>query len=136
MLVDAQRARVIRAWWVMLGLLALSLLPLATAQAQPAAPPERDSAAETVTVLMTEYALGPDEIVASAGAVRLRLVNAGIRRHTLTVLIDGVEHSSPDVRPGDMAEWLLHIERPGQYAVWCNEYRHLEKGMGALLVVR
>lgn len=119
----------------MLGLLALSLLPLATVQAQPAAP-EPEPAAEPVTILMTEYVLGPGEIESSAGTVRLRLVNAGIRRHTLTVLIDGIEHASPEVRPGDAAEWRLQIERPGQYAVWCNEYRHLEKGMGGTLVIR
>jgi uncharacterized cupredoxin-like copper-binding protein len=116
--------------------LALSMLPLPTAQAQPAVPAHDEPASGPVTILMSEYALSPIEIEATAGALRLRLVNVGIRRHTLTVLIDGVEHSSPEVRPGDAAEWLLQIERTGQYAVWCNEYRHLEKGMGATLVIR
>jgi hypothetical protein len=91
---------------------------------------------EPATILMTEYALGPGDVVVAAGEIRLRLVNAGIRRHTLTVLVHGVEHSSPDVRPGDAADWVLHIDEPGRYELWCNEYRHLEKGMGGALFVR
>jgi len=115
----------------------LPVSPVALAYATPAttvlqATPDP---AEATTILMTEYALGPEEITVVSGEVRLRLVNAGIRRHTLTVLIDGVEYSSPEVRPGDAAEWLIQIERPGRYLLWCNEYRHFEKGMGATLVV-
>jgi hypothetical protein len=87
-------------------------------------------ASEPATVLLTEYALGPNDVVVAAGEIRLRLVNAGIRRHTLTVLVHGEELSSPEVRAGDAAEWLLHIDQPGRYELWCNEYRHLEKGMG------
>ena len=91
---------------------------------------------EPATILLTEYALGPSDVAVAAGEIRLRLVNAGIRRHTLTVLVDGAEHLSPEVRPGDAAEWLLHIDQPGRYELWCNEYRHLEKGMGGALIVK
>jgi plastocyanin len=125
---------------VALILMLVGMLSMSTAVeasiVSPAALQDAAPATEPVVVLMTEYALGTDEIVAIAGDIHLRLVNAGIRRHTLTVFIDGVEHISPEVRPGDAAEWLLHISTPGRYDLWCNEYRHLEKGMGSTLVVR
>lgn len=126
-------------WGIVLTLVcAVTAIPAASAADESDAAVQQAPAdpAEPVTVLMTEYALGPGEIDAQTGLVRLRLVNAGIRRHTLTVFIDGAEHVSPEVRPGDAADWLLQIERPGRYDLWCSEYRHLEKGMGATLVVR
>ena len=55
---------------------------------------------EPVTILLTKYALGPNDVVVAPGEIRLRLVNAGIRRHTLTVLVHGEEFSSPEVRRG------------------------------------
>lgn len=98
--------------------------------------PSIASAEPAVTILMTEYALGPAELETPTGPIIVRLVNAGIRRHTLTVLIDGVELVSPEVRPGDAADWSLTLPRPGRYDLWCNEYRHLEKGMGGTLAAR
>ena len=131
-------ARSIRVWNVVL-LLAWSIWAVPAAQASDVPVAEsRERSSETfepVTILMTEYALGPGEVGVVGGSIHLRLMNAGIRRHTLTILIDGVEHVSPEVRAGDAADWLLQIERPGRYDLWCNEYRHLEKGMGATLVV-
>jgi plastocyanin len=117
-----------------LAVVALSLSGLTPASAENLPGTEPGFVASTVTVLMTEYAFRPSEVEVPVGAVTLRLVNAGIRRHTLTVLIDGVEHVSPEVRPGAAAEWQLTFPRPGRYELWCNEYRHLEKGMGGALV--
>ena len=51
------------------------------------------------------------------------------------VLVDGQELASPHLRPGEVTEWQIQIDRPGRYEVWCNEYVHLEKGMAAELVV-
>jgi plastocyanin len=123
--------RLFLAWTMVMSLYSL-LSDWSSASAQQAAA----ETPEPTTILLTEYALGPSDVVVAVGEVRLRLVNAGIRRHTLTVLVGGVEHSSPEVRPGDAAEWLLHIHQPGRYELWCNEYRHLEKGMGGALFVR
>jgi plastocyanin len=90
---------------------------------------------QSVEIALSEYAFGPSAPIVAAGPLRLRIVNTGIRRHNLVLLVDGVEHPSPDARPGDVVEWDLAIERPGQYLFWCGEYRHLEKGMvGALTV--
>jgi plastocyanin len=90
---------------------------------------------QAVDVLLTEYAFTPAEIAVAPGAVRLRIVNAGIRRHNLVVLVAGEEHASPHLRPGEATEWQLQVDQPGRYHVWCNEYVHLEKGMVAVLVV-
>ena len=96
----------------------------------PAAPGD-----QAVEIALTEYAFGPSDPVIGAGVTRLRLVNAGIRRHNLVLLVDGVERASPEVRPGDTVEWELSLEQPGRYIFWCGEYRHLEKGMAGALVV-
>jgi plastocyanin len=86
-------------------------------------------------ILVTEYAFGPTESVVAAGAVQLRIINAGIRRHNLVLLLNGVEVASPEVRPGDTVDWEIQIDRPGRYLYWCGEYRHLEKGMTGALIV-
>lgn len=118
--------------WALAGtsIAVLDVAPVANAEQTPV------DASEPTTILLTEYGLGPSDVVVAAGEVRLRLVNAGIRRHTLTALVHGVEHLSPEVRAGDAAEWQLQIDQPGRYELWCNEYRHLEKGMAGALFVR
>ena len=88
-----------------------------------------------VEIVMTEYAFGPAELLVGSGAVRLRIVNGGIRRHNVVVQVDGVEYASPAARPGEVVEWDVEIERSGRYLFWCGEYRHLEKGMTGTLVV-
>ena len=88
-----------------------------------------------VEIVLTEYAFGPAEPAVGAGLIHLRIVNGGIRRHNLVLPVDGVEWASPAVRPGDVGEWEIQIERPGRYQFWCGEYRHLEKGMVGTLVV-
>lgn len=86
-------------------------------------------------MLLTEYAFAPAEILAPPGVEPLRIVNAGIRRHNVVVHVSGQEIPSPDIRPGQVTEWEIQIDQPGRYEVFCNEYRHLEKGMVAILVV-
>ena len=117
--------------------LLLALLASVSGPVVTAAPLDQPSVNEAspIDVLMTEYTFTPAEIVASPGAVRLRIVNAGIRRHNVVVLVDGQELKSPHLRPGEVTEWQIQIDQPGRYHVWCNEYVHLEKGMVAVLVV-
>jgi len=86
-------------------------------------------------VSLDEYLFEPAVPVAPSGAVRLELANVGLRRHNMVVLVDGVEIESPHVRPGETVVWELPIARAGTYAFWCNEYRHLEKGMVGTLAV-
>ena len=122
--------------WLVASIVAASMsfgppLALAGFVAAPAALQE----SSPVEILLTEYAFGPSDPVVAAGTVSLRIVNAGIRRHNVVVLIDGVEHVSPEVRPGNAIDWTLQIERPGSYLFWCGEYRHLEKGMTGTLTV-
>ncbi len=90
---------------------------------------------EPVAILFSEYAIDPADAVVAAGPVALRLVNSGVRRHNLIILVDGVERASPEVRPGDTVEWALEPLASGRYLYWCGEYRHLEKGMVGALVV-
>jgi plastocyanin len=91
--------------------------------------------APPIEIVLTEYAFGPAEPVVAAGSIRLRIVNGGIRRHNLVLLVDGVERASPELWPGDVVDWEEQIERPGRYQFWCGEYRHLEKGMVGTLIV-
>jgi hypothetical protein len=86
-----------------------------------------------VEILLTEYAFGPSDLAVPTGPFVLRIVNVGIRRQNLVMLVDGVECASPEVRPGDVVEWELRIDRPGSYLFWCGEYRHLEKGIHGTL---
>jgi hypothetical protein len=53
----------------------------------------------------------------------------------MVILVDGAELASPEARRGDIVDWGLLIERPGQYLYWCGEYRRLEKGMTGALIV-
>jgi plastocyanin len=109
-------------------------MPARDVLAAPAeAPPTQEI--DTIEVVLTEYSFGPSDPVVSAGLIRLRVINAGIRRHNVVMLVDGVELTSPEARPGDIVEWELQIDRPGQYPFWCGEYRHLEKGMAGTLIV-
>ena len=103
------------------GATGIALAPggLSTAAAQ--------AEAATLTVTLDEYAFGPSEPTAPAGAVRLLLENVGIRRHNMVVLVDGAEVASPYLRPGETTVWELALERPGTYRFWCAEYRHLER---------
>jgi plastocyanin len=84
-------------------------------------------------IVLTEYAFAPNEPALPAGLTRLRLVNDGIRRHNLVLLVDGAEIASPEVRPGDTVEWDVPLAHAGRYLFWCGEYRHLEKGMAGAL---
>ena len=88
-----------------------------------------------VDVLMTDYAFTPMEIVVAPGMVRLRMMNAGLRRPNIVALVGGVEQTSPTILPGELVEWEVVVDSPGRYMLWCNEYRHLEKGMTGTLVV-
>ena len=92
-------------------------------------------AGEVARVALDEYLFEPAAPMAPAGVVRLELANVGLRRHNMVVLVDGVEVESPHVRPGETVVWELPIARAGTYAFWCNEYRHLEKGMVGTLAV-
>ena len=125
----------LRVWAVAL-IVALLLQPV-VARGGLAEPIDASSLQETssVDVVLTEYSFGPSDPVVSAGLIRLRIINAGIRRHSVVMLVDGVELTSPEARPGDIVEWELQIDRPGQYQFWCGEYRHLEKGMTGTLIV-
>jgi uncharacterized cupredoxin-like copper-binding protein len=90
--------------------------------------------ASVAEIVLTEYAFAPSEPAVSAGVPRLRLVNSGIRRHNLVLMVDGAELASPEVRPGDTVEWDVPLDRAGRYLFWCGEYRHLEKGMTGALI--
>ena len=88
-----------------------------------------------VDVLMTDYAFTPMDVVVAPGAVRLRIMNAGLRRHNVVALVGGVEQASPTIAAGDLLEWDLVVETPGRYMLWCNEYGHIEKGMTGTVIV-
>jgi len=113
-----------------------SAVLLAVGQASASPGGQTDHVKEPIMVRFVEYAIEPAEhtLVANEASF-LRLVNDGLRRHNLVVLVDGVEVSSPDVRGGDAADWLLGPLPPGRYQYWCGEYRHLEKGMAGAFVV-
>ena len=137
-------------WWVpsVTGTVAAMLLAAATAVWAPYLPTalatgttpapgpiSEETEPETVRLVLTEYSLDPATSAVQAGAARMLLENGGFRRHNVVVLVDGTEHASPYLRPGESVIWDVQIERPGTYRFWCSEYRHLEKGMEGTLTV-
>jgi plastocyanin len=88
-----------------------------------------------LVVELSEYAFAPTVLAAQAGTVSLNLVNTGIRRHNMVVLVDGLELESPYLRPGEATTWEVPLDQPGVYRFWCAEYRHLEKGMAGEIAV-
>jgi hypothetical protein len=129
-----RRARPVVVGWILAGVLVLSE-PAARQVAEATVDPSLVNQASAIELVFTEYAITPGEPVGLAGLTRLRLVNGGIRRHNLVLLVDGAEVASPEVRPGDTVEWDVPLARAGQYIFWCGEYRHLEKGMAGTLTV-
>lgn len=90
---------------------------------------------EPPTVVFDEYSFTPAAPVLPGGGVRLLLVNQGLRRHNLTLLVDGQPQESPYLRPGETVVWEPQVAESGIYQFFCNEYRHLEKGMSGELTV-
>lgn len=83
-------------------------------------------------VELTEFAIAPDMIEATAGG-GLRVANTGSVAHDLHV--EGTEVASPMIDPGGSTTVDLASLEPGDYSVFCMVAGHREAGMEATLRV-
>lgn len=85
----------------------------------------------TVAITLREMAFSPGRIEVPAGAVSVRIINAGSLEHDFSV--DALQ-ISPNVRPGSTVEYSF-VAAPGEYPVYCSLPGHREAGMAGTLVV-
>ncbi|MDQ3810658.1 MAG: plastocyanin/azurin family copper-binding protein, partial [Chloroflexota bacterium] len=89
------------------------------------------------TVVLTEFALNPNNITVSAGSSRWTLQNAGTFPHNVHIEGNGI---ALDVKPdgpvpaGQTFTGTVNLA-PGTYDVWCPVGQHRERGMVGVLTV-
>lgn len=88
------------------------------------------SAAATVDVSLTEFAITPGPITTTAGAT-LNVVNDGAVPHSLSV--EGLV--TPDLAAGEIASLDISSLAPGTYTVICAIVGHKEAGMETTLTI-
>jgi nitrite reductase (NO-forming) len=106
-----------------LGLVAASLHTEGSVSAGPTGP---------IMVGLSEFAITPSNIKASAGPVELQITNTGTQVHNLEVVGFG---TSPDVAPGGTTTLTLPDMAAGTYEVICNIAGHAAAGMRGTLTV-
>ncbi|MBM4409217.1 MAG: hypothetical protein FJ038_11645 [Chloroflexi bacterium] len=87
-----------------------------------------------ISVKGTEYAYDPASISTKSGGVTtLRLTNAGVVEHDITV--DALSFKLL-VKPGETKEAALTNPKPGTYEFYCSIPGHKEAGMKGTLDVK
>ncbi len=86
-----------------------------------------------ISVALTEYAITPKALTASAGDVQVSVHNGGTMAHNLAV--PSLSKLSRDLQPGDSAVLDLGTLKAGTYEVQCNIPGHADSGMKATLTV-
>ena len=86
-----------------------------------------------ISVGLTEYAITPKALTASAGNVQLSVHNGGTMAHNLAV--PSLSKLTRDLQPGDTAVLDLGTLKAGTYEVQCNIPGHADSGMTSTLTV-
>jgi plastocyanin len=95
------------------------------------------SAQSAATVVLTEFAFSPDQLVVSAGRDSFTLQNSGAFPHNVHIEGNGV---SLDVKPdgnvagGESFTGAVTLG-PGTYDIWCPVGNHRERGMVGTMTV-
>jgi uncharacterized cupredoxin-like copper-binding protein len=90
------------------------------------------SAGDSVPVSLTEFAITPSAITASAGG-SLQVTNDGTATHNLRVV--DTELITPDLAAGEAGELDISSLEPGTYELLCEISGHADAGMTAALTV-
>ncbi|MGZ4729772.1 MAG: multicopper oxidase domain-containing protein [Acidimicrobiales bacterium] len=86
-----------------------------------------------VAVTLTEFAITPKAMTATAGNVQLAIKNNGTMTHNLSIAELGKK--SPDIAPGQGAVLDLGDVKAGTYQVQCDIPGHADSGMKGTLTV-
>lgn len=84
-----------------------------------------------VTVIGTEFAFDPDELILSPGAI-ITLDNQGLVIHNME--IEGVTGFLIEAQAGQSASGSIDVD-PGEYVIFCSIPGHREAGMVGTLTV-
>lgn len=115
-----------------IGAIVVVALIVANDNGDSAAATGSGSSSTTVDVKLTEFAV-TGELMASPGAVDLKVTNAGTVQHNLTV--EGTGVATKTLEPGASETISLGDLPAGSYTIFCSVPGHEEAGMKATLVV-
>ena len=94
-------------------------------------------AQSATTIVMTEFAFAPDNMVVSSGASRWTLQNGGQFPHNVHIEGNGVAmdvKSDGPVASGQSFSGTVNLQ-PGRYEVWCPVGMHRQQGMVGTLTI-
>lgn len=90
------------------------------------------SGATAVTVSLDEFKISPTPLSVDAGT-SIKVTNDGAIVHDLAV--EGQDHATPELAPGEGADLDLSDLEPGSYTVYCKIPGHRDSGMEGNLTV-
>lgn len=90
----------------------------------------------TIEVSEKEFSISPSKTTATAGKIDFKVKNDGTIPHDLAVKVDGEEHKSAMVAPGESIDFSVTITKPGDYTIYCAVPGHEAAGMKATLTVK
>ena len=95
-----------------------------------------ETAAETVAVSETEFALDPaNPRIDQAGTVTFEVSNDGKAVHALEVEAPGGEVETGSIQPGESATLTADLDQPGSYEWYCPVGNHRDLGMEGEITV-
>lgn len=97
--------------------------------------PERDAARSEVHVVTEDFSFSIDASRVKAGLVTFFVENNGSMPHDFSIEVDGEEHKTPLIDPGESVTLEVELE-PGTYSYVCTVPGHAMLGMrGSLTVI-
>ncbi len=130
-----------RRYWLLLGFggglfvtVAIAIAVMIVTASGPEFAPEASlptSGADETTVIGTEFAFDPDELVLSLNAT-ITFDNQGVVVHNIE--IDGVAGFKVEAQAGQTATGSIDVA-PGEYVIFCSIPGHREAGMEGSLTV-
>ena len=93
------------------------------------------NAGATVNVVATEFKLTLDKTEAQAGTITFTLTNNGHVPHDFTIIVDGREHNTALLQPGERGSVTVDLQ-PGSYHYICSIEGHDMLGMEGDFIIR
>lgn len=126
-------------WFVIAGLLLVSIALAACGGASPAARPEAapvamEPSAGSTTVIVMDFSYALDKPEASAGTINFVIENTGAMQHDFAVQANGVEQKSVLLNPGQSTTLRVTLA-PGPYTYRCTVPGHEVLGMKGTFTV-
>jgi uncharacterized cupredoxin-like copper-binding protein len=109
--------------------------PAADATATPAAGAAAPAAGGEIAVTLKEWAIEPKAIQVAAGHQTFKVTNAGKFPHNFTVVVNGAEVKTPNIKAGESATLETDLAA-GSYTSLCNIPGHKDRGMAGTVEVK